>query len=342
MAVLIGVAAFAALGKEVTLMVDGKSRTVSTFGGTVGDLLEGEGVEVGPHDEISHPLNAEVRDGMRIRVLTAKEITLVLGGSPRVVYVAGTTVEDVLRQVNLRSGSGAYVRPSRGASIDDGDTVVVRPAVSVTVRADGRTRQVITNAPDVGYLLDSMGVIIGRLDRVEPDPRHVLTPDLEIRVIRVRVRTVEEQREVPFTTEVRTTNELLIGQRRVERAGQTGAEALVFRVRLEDGEEVGRRLVERRLIRAPVSQVELVGTRPPRVQTGLASWYQRSGMVAAHPSLPFGTEVTVTNTANGRRVTVVVDDRGPYVPGRIIDLSDDAFAQLAPLGSGTIHVRITW
>ncbi|HEX6263301.1 MAG TPA: septal ring lytic transglycosylase RlpA family protein, partial [Actinomycetota bacterium] len=44
----------------------------------------------------------------------------------------------------------------------------------------------------------------------------------------------------------------------------------------------------------------------------------------------------------GRSVWVTIDDRGPYIDGRIIDLSDDAFLQLAPLGAGTINVRITW
>jgi rare lipoprotein A len=55
-----------------------------------------------------------------------------------------------------------------------------------------------------------------------------------------------------------------------------------------------------------------------------------------------GTEVHVTNVANGRTVTVIINDRGPYIEGRIIDLSDDAFARLAPLGVGTVNVRITW
>jgi rare lipoprotein A len=64
--------------------------------------------------------------------------------------------------------------------------------------------------------------------------------------------------------------------------------------------------------------------------------------VAAHQTLPFGTRVNVVNLANGNRVTVVINDRGPYIDGRIIDLSDDAFAQLAPLGAGTISVRISW
>jgi rare lipoprotein A len=51
--------------------------------------------------------------------------------------------------------------------------------------------------------------------------------------------------------------------------------------------------------------------------------------------------VTVTNLDNGKSVTVVINDRGPY-GGRSIDLSEEAFAQIAPLGQGVAHVRLTW
>ena len=79
-------------------------------------------------------------------------------------------------------------------------------------------------------------------------------------------------------------------------------------------------------------------------QTGLASWYDPpwSGLTAAHPSLPFGTMVTVTDVETGRSVTVVIDDRGPFAPGKIIDLSPEAFAVLRPLGTGVIDVRLSW
>ena len=79
-------------------------------------------------------------------------------------------------------------------------------------------------------------------------------------------------------------------------------------------------------------------------QTGLASWYDPpwSGLTAAHPSLPFGTRVTVTDLDTGRSVTVVIDDRGPFARGKIIDLSPEAFQELAPLGRGVLHVQLSW
>src|SRR5207247_10693286 len=79
-------------------------------------------------------------------------------------------------------------------------------------------------------------------------------------------------------------------------------------------------------------------------QEGQATWYDPpwSGLTAAHPWPPCGTHVTVTDVGTGRSVTVVIDARGPFSPGRIIDLSPEAFAVLAPLGHGGLHVSLSW
>ncbi len=61
---------------------------------------------------------------------------------------------------------------------------------------------------------------------------------------------------------------------------------------------------------------------------------------AAHKTLPFNTIVRVTNLANGKSVDVRITDRGPYGPGRIIDLSSSAFSEIAWLGTGIIHVQM--
>jgi rare lipoprotein A len=79
--------------------------------------------------------------------------------------------------------------------------------------------------------------------------------------------------------------------------------------------------------------------------SGQATWYDPpwSGLTAASPWLPFGTQVTVTDVDTGRSVVVVINDRGPYAdPSRIIDLSPEAFSQLDELGRGVINVRIAW
>lgn len=91
------------------------------------------------------------------------------------------------------------------------------------------------------------------------------------------------------------------------------------------------------------------------VQTGLASWYGPNfhgkktssseifnmyDLTAAHKTLPFGTYVMVTNLENGKSVKVRVNDRGPFVRGRIIDLSYAAARVLGMIGPGVARVRI--
>ena len=66
-----------------------------------------------------------------------------------------------------------------------------------------------------------------------------------------------------------------------------------------------------------------------------------SRLTTAHPSLPFGTRLRVTNQNNGRSVVVSVNDRGPYYGSRIIDLSHGAFAQIASTSQGLASVCIS-
>jgi rare lipoprotein A len=75
-------------------------------------------------------------------------------------------------------------------------------------------------------------------------------------------------------------------------------------------------------------------------QTASGEAFNQNALTAAHRSLPFGTRVRVTNLNNQRSVVVRINDRGPYSPGRIIDLSRKAAEQLDMLRAGVIPVRL--
>jgi rare lipoprotein A len=87
-------------------------------------------------------------------------------------------------------------------------------------------------------------------------------------------------------------------------------------------------------------------------QLGHASWYSLPAnmtangeqmdpteLTAAHRSLPFGTKVLVENLSNGRSVVVRINDRGPFIGGRIIDLSKAAASSIGMIDAGTAKVR---
>ena len=76
---------------------------------------------------------------------------------------------------------------------------------------------------------------------------------------------------------------------------------------------------------------------------GLAAFYynpNHGGLIAAHPTLPFGTQLRVYNLENGRSVVVTVVDRGPFARGRIIDVSTIAADALGMRRAGVARVRL--
>ena len=78
-------------------------------------------------------------------------------------------------------------------------------------------------------------------------------------------------------------------------------------------------------------------------ELGLASYYSyphKTGLIAAHRTLPFGSQVRVTNLANGRTTIVRIIDRGPFIRGRIIDVSVSAAAALGFRQAGVARVRL--
>jgi rare lipoprotein A len=75
--------------------------------------------------------------------------------------------------------------------------------------------------------------------------------------------------------------------------------------------------------------------------TASGETFDPEALTAAHKTLPFNTRVRVTNPNNGKSVTVRINDRGPYVDGRCLDLSRAAFRQIADLGTGVLK-RVTY
>lgn len=109
--------------------------------------------------------------------------------------------------------------------------------------------------------------------------------------------------------------------------------------------------LSRSVVITPVAALLLaVVTVPAFAQCGGASWYaltsktasgermNPAAMTAAHRTLPFGTKLRVTNKRNGRTVVVRINDRGPFVRGRILDLSKAAAAKLGFIRAG--HTKV--
>jgi uncharacterized protein YabE (DUF348 family) len=336
--VLVGGLTYVAIQKTVTLVVDrGRPEAVRTMSASVGELLDAQGILVGYGDLVTPPTQTSLADGMTVFVERGW-----LDG------VTGPGPDDV--GVWVMEGATAPHQMLASRSGEDwfsaGDPAGWSQVVSADVVVKGKDHDVLTNADTVRELLSAMGITPDRDDRVLPSPRTPLKEGTELRYDAVAFRTRDVRVPIPYTTYTRSTDTLSPGEVRVERSGVDGVLVEHTQIKFVNGMAVATVVLSRTILQEAIAARRLVGRahQTEDLQVGDASWYSFApggGFTAAHPWLPFGTVVTVTNIANGKSVQVVINDRGPF-GGRIIDLSDEAFARIAPLSQGVCRVRLSW
>ena len=333
----VAVLSYLVISKQVTLVVDGRPQAIRTMSADVAELLEGEGIDLAAGFSVQPPPATRLADGMTVKVNSLAELRAVAGQTSSVgVWVMEGTNGPWSKIAGLTDEGSPSATGAGTASVVAARAVVM-----------GKVHDVLTNAATAGELLSAMGIKPDADDRVRPSPSTPLHPGIRVRYDRIRVFQKDLDTAIPFTSGTTTSTGLDPGEVRVVQAGVDGVLRTTYRVRVLNGKVVRRVVLGRHVVREAVPERREVGAAvsagTTRSQVGEASWYDTpwDGMTAAHPWLPFGTDVTVTNVATGESVVVVINDRGPF-GGRIIDLADEAFARLAPLGQGVMQVRLTW
>ena len=334
--------------REVALDVEGEVKKVTTYASDARDLLERRGIEPARADHVAPA--SELTSGDRVVYRRAKRIELVLDGARKTVTARGLTVGEAMKDLGLVPGPRDHLTPGPSTKLRPGLEIFVRNAVAAKLRVDGQLRDVVSSADTVAKMLANAGVAVGEDDYVLPSRDAEPTDGMWIRVVRVRRIVETKQIRVPFRYVTHNDPEMESGTRRTVQQGTEGLKVQRYSVLTEDGERVSTRLLGETVVRSARDHIVRVGTKEPQYSggdpggggsnTGIASWFEADGLVAAHRTLPLGSVVKVTNLSNGKSVTVRINQRGPFVDGRIIDLSDDAFERLAPLGQGTVKVKV--
>lgn len=96
----------------------------------------------------------------------------------------------------------------------------------------------------------------------------------------------------------------------------------------------------KRAVNLERGQASFYADRYQSRKTASGERYDHGKRTAAHKTLPFGTRVKVTNTKNNKTVVVKINDRGPFVKGRIIDLSKSAFSRIGKTSAGILPVTL--
>lgn len=180
----------------------------------------------------------------------------------------------------------------------------------VVVLVDGERRVIETLAPTVGDLLREQQIVLGDQDRVEPPDYTPIERTATVQIIRVALKTETTRAPIEFERLYTREENLPEGQVRVSKLGANGEAEIDYQVTLEDGREVSRREIARRVLRAPVNELLLIGTQgavAPVNITGTLAYIGKGNAWIVRGS-----------TADRRPLTTSGD-----LDGRVFDLSPD-------------------
>jgi uncharacterized protein YabE (DUF348 family) len=249
------------MNKTVTLSIDGDAKEVTTFGSTVEDVLEGQGIAVGEHDAVAPALDSPVSEGSRIAFRYGRELSLTVDGEESEYWVTATSVDTALSQLGLRFAD-ADLSASRSAPIGrEGLDLSVRTAKEIRLVVGGKPSAKTTTALTAGGALKDLKVKVDRDDEVKPGLRSTIEDGSRIRVVRVDAHHDRDRDAIANSTIVRTDDDMYEDEVDVIREGRDGIRTQVYKVVVADGNERSRKLIDEFVFAAPVDRIEVHGTK---------------------------------------------------------------------------------
>ena len=267
--------------KSLTLTVDGQSRSVSTYAGTVGEVLEEEGLSPASHDVVLPAENASVSDGDTVVLNRARHLELTVDGVQKDVYVTALSVDEALDQLGYRaddlvlSASRSERLPLRGMQLS------ITTPKNITLIADGQQRVVTTTAATAGDLLAEQGIALNPTDRTSLYPTQALLDKMRLQVFRVQVSEVTETTAIPHGRVETQDPNAYKGDETVTVPGVDGQQATTYRVTTTDGVETAREQLNTQVVTPAVDEQVAVGTKAkpaPVANTGAVPPGSSSGL----------------------------------------------------------------
>ena len=177
------------------------------------------------------------------------------------------TVAELLEEAGVELESGDETSPALDQKLSENTEIMVSRSVTVTVSYDGKETEVSLLGGTVKDACKEAGLKEVNPEEVNFDLEEALKDGMEIKVKKVERKTIEETQTVAYPTETKKTSSLKKGKTKIKQKGQEGEKKLVYEVTYVDGKETKKELQEEIIIKEPVTEVILKGTKTSKNKT---------------------------------------------------------------------------
>ena len=256
---------YANLNKDVTLSIDGQTTEVRTNAKTVGALLASRGIEVNGHDVVAPGLDTKVQDGTRIAVKFGRQVTFTVDGAAKTIWTTATTVNDALKALSVDL-SGAELSTSRSSAIGrQGLTIIIATEKTITIVDAGEKRTITTTGQTLADALSAAKIKVDKDDKLSARPSTRLVDGLKFTFTQVDISSKTKKFNVDFDTIRKESSKLNKGVTKIDTQGADGVRAVTYRLVRHNGKIVKSVKIKSRLLKEPVTEVILVGTKTTTV-----------------------------------------------------------------------------
>ena len=257
---------YANLNKSVTLSVDGQTSQVSTSADTVGALLESKDIEVTSHDVVAPNVDAKVEEGTRVAVKFGRQVNFTIDGARQTIWTTAMTVDEALSALAVDL-AGAQLSTSRSSTIGrQGLAIVIATEKTVVIIDAGKKRTITTTGQTLADALAAAKITVDHDDKLSASPNARLLDGSKFTFTRVEIKSKTKKVKVDFDTTRKRTSNLNKGDTEVDTPGVKGVRAVTYRLVRHNGKIVSRTKIKSKLIKKPVTEVILVGTKTTTVE----------------------------------------------------------------------------
>lgn len=287
----IGIVGLVALGGQtigasdshvVSVYVDGQERIVPTRAKSVEDLLKRLKIDVEPEDIIEPKKTTPIlEDNFTVNVYKARPVTVIDNGKKKTIVTAHQQPRLVVEKAGIKLYPEDAVKTEGPVDLQDNsvisEQVFVDRAVPAYLNLYGTGVEIRTRAKTVGELLQQKNVKLGSGDTVRPALQTPLTPGTQIFVVREGKEVKTEEVAIEPPVETVEDPSLTFGVEKVREAGVPGKKLVTYELDLQNGKEVGRRVIQEVVASNPIKKVIVKGTKP-LVTGGKAEWLVAAGV----------------------------------------------------------------